>query len=52
MSFGDGDEVDGIAFVEVGLDVFGEVGEEAFAVFVEVDDDIRFRKIVPDNFRR
>ena len=46
VSFGHRDVVDGVAFVEVGLDVLGDVGEEAFSVFVEVDYYIRFRKII------
>jgi hypothetical protein len=41
VSFGYGDVIDSVAFFEVGLDILGDVWEEAFAVFVEVDDDIR-----------
>ena len=51
MSFGYGDEVDGVAFIEVGLNVFCDVGEEAFTVFVEIHDDIGLQKIFRD-YRR
>ena len=52
VSFGHRDVVDGVAFVEVGLDVFGDVREEAFSIFVEVDDDVPARSIVILSGRR
>jgi hypothetical protein len=44
-SFGNRNEVERIAFTCVGLKVVKEVRQETFTVFVEVDDEVRFRNI-------